>query len=59
MLYSRLESLDCEVSKLVDAIISRLGGENKLPMLIHQEIEYLTDQTEHESGTQQGRCFHY
>jgi len=61
--YSRLETLDYEVGKLVDAIISRLGSENKLPPLIHQEIDSLTvpgfggmwcNQIEHENGTQLG-----
>jgi len=61
--YSRLETLDYEVGKLVDAIISRLGSENKLPPLIHQEIDSSTvpgfggmwcNQIEHENGTQLG-----
>ena len=61
--YSRLETLDYEVGKLVDAIISRLESENKLPPLIHQEIDSSTapgfcgmwcNQIEHENGTQLG-----
>ena len=35
--HSRLEPLDYEVGRLVDAVISRMAAENKLPPLTHCE----------------------
>jgi len=61
--YSRLESLDYEAGKLVDAIIARMASENKLPPLTHCEISpgsvsptggMCYEQIEHENGTQLG-----
>lgn len=60
--YSRLETLDYEVARLVDAIINRLGTEGKLPPVSRDEIVppasaggvILHEQIEHENGTQLG-----
>lgn len=61
--YSRLETLDYEVGKLVDTIIGRLGNESKLPPLAYQEVGLSTvpsaggilyGHVEHENGTQLG-----
>jgi hypothetical protein len=60
--YSRLEAPEPEVAKLVDAIINRIEGEGKLPLLTHREIAPPASATinvrhelvEHENGTQLG-----